>query len=220
MEEKAMPVCEKLSEKQLFYTFQCYRLSKEPDLKDRVVRHFMPVAEREARKALRSAPQDMDRQDLVSYAILGMIEALEHYDPDRNPNMEGYVAAWIKGSLHKGIRTFLGKGRIRSKEGCSPLVFLSVEGQGKDLIENMADPVDPMEEADDRILQRERTGELAEAMARLDPFRRDIIWQHYFQDKSLRQISRENHCSHSWICRQHQQALTELRRMVRLSTEQ
>ena len=130
MEENAMPVCEKLSEKQLFYTFQCYRLSKEPDLKDRVVRHFMPVAEREARRALRSAPQDMDRQDLVSYAILGMIEALEHYDPDRNPNMEGYVAAWIKGSLHKGIRTFLGKGRIRSKEGCSPLVFLSVEGQG------------------------------------------------------------------------------------------
>ena len=114
MEENAMPVCEKLSEKQLFYTFQCYRLSKEPDLKDRVVRHFMPVAEREARRALRSAPQDMDRQDLVSYAILGMIEALEHYDPDRNPNMEGYVAAWIKGSLHKGIRTFLGKGRIRS----------------------------------------------------------------------------------------------------------
>ena len=46
----------------------------------------------------------MDENDLVSYGLLGLIGAIERYDPDRDVKFETYAIARIKGSIIDELR--------------------------------------------------------------------------------------------------------------------
>ena len=46
----------------------------------------------------------MDEGDLVSYGLLGLIGAIERYDPERDIKFETYAIARIKGSIIDELR--------------------------------------------------------------------------------------------------------------------
>jgi RNA polymerase sigma factor for flagellar operon FliA len=49
-------------------------------------------------------PAHVDENDLVSYGLLGLIGAIERYDPDRDVKFETYAIARIKGSIIDELR--------------------------------------------------------------------------------------------------------------------
>ncbi len=49
-------------------------------------------------------PAHVDEGDLVSYGLLGLIAAIERYDPDRDVKFETYAIARIKGSILDELR--------------------------------------------------------------------------------------------------------------------
>src|SRR5207247_8770442 len=49
-------------------------------------------------------PAHVDEGDLVSYGLLGLISAIERYDPDRDVKFETYAIARIKGSILDELR--------------------------------------------------------------------------------------------------------------------
>ena len=49
-------------------------------------------------------PSHVDENDLVSYGLLGLIGAIERYDPDRDVKFETYAIARIKGSIIDELR--------------------------------------------------------------------------------------------------------------------
>ena len=49
-------------------------------------------------------PAHVDEGDLVSYGLLGLIGAIERYDPDRDVKFETYAIARIKGSIIDELR--------------------------------------------------------------------------------------------------------------------
>src|SRR5262249_28276079 len=49
-------------------------------------------------------PAHVDEGDLVSYGLLGLIEAIKRYDPDRDVKFETYAIARIRGSILDELR--------------------------------------------------------------------------------------------------------------------
>lgn len=48
--------------------------------------------------------RDMDRDDLIGYGTLGLIEAVDRFDPTRNTNFESFAITRIRGSIYDQLR--------------------------------------------------------------------------------------------------------------------
>src|SRR6185503_11466578 len=76
-----------------------YRKSKEQGVRDRLILTYAPLLKYVAGRLGSGLPAHVDENDLVSYGLLGLIGAIERFDPDRDIKFETYAIARIKGSI-------------------------------------------------------------------------------------------------------------------------
>jgi RNA polymerase sigma factor for flagellar operon FliA len=81
-----------------------YRLQKDQKLRDRLILTYAPLVKYVAGRLGSGLPAHVDEGDLVSYGLLGLISAIERYDPDRDVKFETYAIARIKGSIIDELR--------------------------------------------------------------------------------------------------------------------
>src|ERR687887_1643097 len=81
-----------------------YRRSKDQHLRDRLILSYAPLVKYVAGRLGSGLPAHVDEGDLVSYGLLGLIGAIERYDPDRDVKFETYAIARIKGSIIDELR--------------------------------------------------------------------------------------------------------------------
>jgi len=73
-------------------------------LRDRLIITYAPLVKFVAGRLGSGLPAHVDENDLVSYGLLGLIGAIERYDPDRDVKFETYAIARIKGSIIDELR--------------------------------------------------------------------------------------------------------------------
>ena len=73
-------------------------------LRDRLILTYAPLVKFVASRLGASLPSHVDEQDLASYGLLGLIGAIERFDPDREIKFETYAIARIKGSIIDELR--------------------------------------------------------------------------------------------------------------------
>src|SRR3989442_14045741 len=73
-------------------------------VRDRLVRTYAPLVKLVAGRLGSGLPAHVEENDLVSYGLLGLIGAIERYDPDRDVKCETYAIARIKGSIIDELR--------------------------------------------------------------------------------------------------------------------
>jgi RNA polymerase sigma factor for flagellar operon FliA len=81
-----------------------YRASRDRQLRDRLILTYAPLVKFVAGRLGSGLPAHVDEGDLVSYGLLGLIGAIERYDPDRDVKFETYAIARIKGSIIDELR--------------------------------------------------------------------------------------------------------------------
>jgi RNA polymerase sigma factor for flagellar operon FliA len=81
-----------------------YRRSKDRKLRDRLIISYSPLVKYVAGRLGSGLPAHVDEGDLVSYGLLGLIGAIERYDPDRDVKFETYAISRIKGSIIDELR--------------------------------------------------------------------------------------------------------------------
>ena len=81
--------------------WQKYRLSRDKALRDRLILNYAPLVKYVAGRISTSLPAHVDEGDLVSYGLLGLIGAIERYDPSREIKFETYAISRIKGVDHR-----------------------------------------------------------------------------------------------------------------------
>src|SRR5213080_1022817 len=81
-----------------------YRRSKDQHLRDRLILSYAPLVKYVAGRLGSGLPAHVDEGDLVSYGLLGLIGAIERYDPERDVKFETYAIARIKGSIIDELR--------------------------------------------------------------------------------------------------------------------
>ncbi len=81
-----------------------YRRSKDKGIRDRLILTYAPVVKYVAGRLGSGLPAHVEEEDLVSYGLLGLMAAIERYDPNRDVKFETYAIARIKGAIIDELR--------------------------------------------------------------------------------------------------------------------
>ncbi|HVW88228.1 MAG TPA: RNA polymerase sigma factor WhiG [Gaiellaceae bacterium] len=81
-----------------------FRRTKDKGLRDRLILTYAPLVKYVAGRLGSGLPAHVDEGDLVSYGLLGLIGAIERYDPSRDIKFETYAIARIKGAIIDELR--------------------------------------------------------------------------------------------------------------------
>jgi len=81
-----------------------YRRTSDPQLRDRLILTYAPLVKYVAGRLGSGLPAHVDESDLVSYGLLGLIGAIERYDPDRDVKFETYAISRIRGAIIDELR--------------------------------------------------------------------------------------------------------------------
>ena len=73
-------------------------------IRDRLILTYAPLVKYVAGRLGSGLPAHVDEGDLVSYGLLGLIGAIERYDPTRDIKFETYAIARIKGAIIDELR--------------------------------------------------------------------------------------------------------------------
>ena len=76
----------------------------DPDARDQLILHYAPLVKFVAGRVASGLPSSVEQADLVSYGILGLIDALSKFDPGRGFKFETYAISRIKGSMLDELR--------------------------------------------------------------------------------------------------------------------
>jgi RNA polymerase sigma factor for flagellar operon FliA len=81
-----------------------YKGEGDASARERLVVAYSPMVKFVAGRLGSGLPAHVDENDLVSYGLLGLIGAIERFDPDRDIKFETYAIARIKGSIIDELR--------------------------------------------------------------------------------------------------------------------
>ena len=81
-----------------------YRRTGDKALRDRLILSYAPLVKYVAGRLGSGLPAHVDEGDLASYGLLGLINAIERYDPSRDIKFETYAIVRIKGAIIDELR--------------------------------------------------------------------------------------------------------------------
>ena len=79
-----------------------YQLSESE--KNRLLENYLPMVDRIAAKIARNLPNHIDTADLRSIGIIGLMHAVEKYNPEQETTFQAYVALRVRGSILDELR--------------------------------------------------------------------------------------------------------------------
>jgi RNA polymerase sigma factor for flagellar operon FliA len=82
-----------------------YRRTGDQKLRDRLILTYAPLVKYVAGRLGSGLPAHVDDEDLASYGLLGLIGAIERYDPSREIKFETYALGRIKGAIIDELRS-------------------------------------------------------------------------------------------------------------------
>jgi RNA polymerase sigma factor for flagellar operon FliA len=84
--------------------WQQFKRQRDKATRDRLILTYAPLVKYVAGRLGSGLPAHVDEGDLVSYGLLGLIGAIERYDPDRDIKFETYAISRIKGAIIDELR--------------------------------------------------------------------------------------------------------------------
>jgi RNA polymerase sigma factor for flagellar operon FliA len=74
-------------------------------MRNELIEHYSPFVKYVAGRVMAGLPRHFDEDDLISYGIIGLIDAIERFEPDRNLRFETYAIPRIKGAIIDELRS-------------------------------------------------------------------------------------------------------------------
>jgi RNA polymerase sigma factor for flagellar operon FliA len=82
-----------------------YRRDGEREVRDQLVLAYSPIVKHVAGRIASRMPPHVDLADLVAYGLVGLIEAVERYDPARGVKFESFAGLRIRGAIIDAMRS-------------------------------------------------------------------------------------------------------------------
>lgn len=82
-----------------------YKKSNNQEVRDKLIIHYAPLVKYVAGRLSISLPKNVDTEDLISYGIFGLIDAIEKFDLKRQIKFETYAISRIKGAIIDELRS-------------------------------------------------------------------------------------------------------------------
>ncbi|TME62195.1 MAG: sigma-70 family RNA polymerase sigma factor [Chloroflexi bacterium] len=176
---------------------------------DRIIAHLQ-FARAVASRAIDPRCRGADREDLIAWGLVGLVQAAQRYRGDRGASFGAYAARRVRGQVLDALRerdplTRSARRAFRSAQQQTadlpqPYVEVSLERVG-DLAENRRRPAP----------RDHRWPVVAQALRGLTPVERRVLVLSYGRGLTLREIGREVGLSESGVCRLRARALGRVR---------
>lgn len=82
-----------------------YKQSHDMTAREKLILDHAPLVKYVAGRLALRLPPNVDMEDLISYGIFGLIDAIEKFNPELNVKFETYAIARIKGGMLDGLRS-------------------------------------------------------------------------------------------------------------------
>jgi RNA polymerase sigma factor for flagellar operon FliA len=82
-----------------------YKHQGDQSARDRLIMSYAPLVKYVAGRMSNGLPSHIEEADLISYGLLGLIGAIERFDPARQIKFETYAISRIKGSIIDELRS-------------------------------------------------------------------------------------------------------------------
>jgi RNA polymerase sigma factor for flagellar operon FliA len=149
-----------------------------------------------------------DRDDLASAAMIGLIGAVDRFDPRRGVPFEAYAALRIRGAVVDELRRVDERGRAdRRSEETEVAVSLDV------LLEKGMHQGPAVDDGfNERYDQEDLRTRVQNALGRLPARQREVIKRYYGDELTLRETGAKMGVSEARACQLHGRAIQSLRR--------
>ncbi|MBT3585235.1 MAG: FliA/WhiG family RNA polymerase sigma factor [Halobacteriovoraceae bacterium] len=81
-----------------------YRSTVDPKVKDEIVIEYAPLIKYIAQKIASRLPSNIELDDLISCGVIGLMDAIEKFDPTRDNKFKTYAEFRIRGSILDELR--------------------------------------------------------------------------------------------------------------------
>ena len=89
---------------EIYNTWVRYKDFEDPSARDRLIQHFAYLVKITAGRVISNLPPSMERDDLISAGVVGLIKAVDQYDRTRQVKFETYAIALIRGAILEMLR--------------------------------------------------------------------------------------------------------------------
>ena len=76
----------------------------DKDARDRLVLQYSPLVKYVAGRVRSGLPSTVEQADLVSDGVIGLMDAIDKFDPDRGLQFQTYAVSRIRGAIVDGLR--------------------------------------------------------------------------------------------------------------------
>lgn len=81
-----------------------YRCTLDPKVKDEIIIEYAPLIKFIAQKIASRLPSNIELDDLISCGVIGLMDAIEKFDPSRDNKFKTYAEFRIRGSILDELR--------------------------------------------------------------------------------------------------------------------
>ena len=76
-----------------------YKTTIGPEIKDEIILEYAPLIKYIAQKIASRLPSNIELDDLISCGVIGLMDAIDKYDPTRDNKFKTYAEFRIRGSI-------------------------------------------------------------------------------------------------------------------------
>ncbi|MDE7313938.1 MAG: FliA/WhiG family RNA polymerase sigma factor [Eubacterium sp.] len=236
--------------------WEMYQIKQTPELREQIILEYAPLVKVVAGRLSMYLGYNVEYDDLVSYGIFGLIDAIDKFDMDKEVKFETYASLRIRGAILDQIRkmdwiprTVRQKQKkideaikkVEMKTGKTALDEEVAEELGvtgdeltewqsqlkvtnivslNEFIDQGSEPVMDARhnshfiQPEEQVQETELREKLQEAMEQLTEKEKKVILLYYYEDLTLKEISRVLEVSESRISQLHTKALSKMQRTM------
>jgi len=211
----------------------------ESGARDELVQAYQPYARMHAARLFgRRVYQDLEFDDYLQYAQLGLLEAIERYQDSHGAKFETFASARVSGAILNGIASaseLREQLAARKRIVAQRMEVLGAAPAKEDVFGRLAELAIGLalgfvleetgiyagaegEYADNSyhgVELRQLRATLHAALDRLPPLQRRIVHAHYLQQQPFGEIAQACALSAGRVAQLHKEAIAELRRILR-----
>ena len=169
-----------------------------------LIERYSGMATRMARRLYLAGINATSREDLESAGLVGLIDAIDRYQPDRGVPFEAYAALRVRGAVLDELRAATG-GRRNETLGAVSLDELLEDGDHR---------LPSVDETGPQRAVEELAARVESALRYLPQRQREVIARYYGQALTLRETGKTMGISEARACQLHGRAIASLRRAL------
>jgi len=234
--------------------------TRRPDLRDELITEYAPLVRFVVSRLGIPPTSLLEAEDLISYGMIGLINAVDRFDPARGVRFEAFATSRIRGAVIDQLRalnwlprsavarvkqletalTMLEQrlGRPAKEQEAAAELDVSIDRYRQMLLEmgmvvlSLDAPLSSLAQDDEltslselledassrgpleEVEQQELTTLLQDALEQLPDRERILLSLYYYEELTMKEISKVMEISESRVCQLHMQAILRLRAIL------